>query len=328
MTTMAGAEYERLLAWRHRRPPFKLFLATQSRQVALEMCDLHKDTPCLLDRFPREFMDEQDIRSDIGIALLQLIMSASHVDTALIECWHAWSRRVSTRLGTQSKRPTQHDMFARHVAQRMKRRSARAKVWMPRGDLSTDAAAASTDADEAEPATLGRRKRKRENTGGGGAWRSHVSKMLKSGEKYFTQISSSYRARAEEEVAADEEDGRAATERHRAGIPSFGAHRRQEDRPRIEAAAVVFNRLHNRGEPAFLSDVDSVCSPTLGECNAENYAFLMKVARKADFLIASEKSGLSKSSSSHVGSLDRPAGRISLTGLSATCPWWLTSERI
>ena len=254
------------------------------------MCDLHKDTPCLLDRFSREFMDEQDIQSDVGIALLQLIMSASHADTALIECWHAWSRRVATRLGTQAKRPTQHDMFARHVAQRLKRRSARCEVWRPSGDPSADAPDASADTDKAEHGTPKQRKRK--SSGGGGAWRAHVSKMLKGGEQDFHRISSCFRDRTEGEVAADAEAGRAATERHRAGIPSFGPTRRQEEEARISNAAVVFNRLHNKGEPASLSDADSVASPTLSECNAANFTFLMKVVRKADFLLASEKKRL------------------------------------
>ena len=37
MATRVGAEYERLLASRHRKPPFTLFLATQSQQVALHV---------------------------------------------------------------------------------------------------------------------------------------------------------------------------------------------------------------------------------------------------------------------------------------------------
>ena len=60
---MEGAEYERLMAFRHRRPPFRLFLSTQSKQVADEMCELHEKTPCLLDIFSLEFMAEHDIRS-------------------------------------------------------------------------------------------------------------------------------------------------------------------------------------------------------------------------------------------------------------------------
>ena len=291
MVTRSGAEYERLLAWRHRRPPFRLFLATQSRQVAAEMCVLHEKSPCMLDNFSREFMDENDISSETGAAILQLIMTSTHVDTALIECWHAWSRRVTTRLGTQAQRPAQHDVFGRQVAQRLKRRSAHAEIWRPGGGAETSTTP-TAGADASDSRTDSGSRRKRPNSGGGGAWRSHLSKKLKAGITDFSEISASYRSRTEEEIAADAEAGRVATERHRTGLPSFGATRKQEEHARVNDAAVVFNRLHSSDGPVSLADAGTVIAPSLSECNAENYAFLMKVVRKADFLVASEKKKL------------------------------------
>ena len=297
MTTRVGAEHERVLASRHRRPPFTLFMATQSRQVTQQVKEMQEKTPCLLDQFSREFLASHDIENPDSLAILRVIMAMSKVDTALIECWHAWTRRVVTRLGTQASRPTQHDVFARHVAQRIKRRTSQHDRWQnPAGTPLTtgeteDAAAEDTEGAVAISAKAEAKKR----AGGGGAYRAHVSKKLRAGENDWKDIGASFRARTPMEVAADRTDGKDATKRRKAGLPAFGLTRRQEATARIENAARVFNRLHGSADTSFFSISDTPIEPTLAECNEENYTYLMKVVRKADFLLATERRQMEKS---------------------------------
>ena len=85
------------------------------------------------------------------------------------------------------------------------------------------------------------------------------------------------------------QDGKAATQRHRAGLPSFGMRKVDEERLRISNAAVAFNRVHAADSPAFLSIGDVSTDANVADCNAGSVVFLMKVLRKADSLLAAEK---------------------------------------
>ena len=291
MITRVGAEHERMLASRHRKPPFTLFLATQSRHIASQLQELHRDKPCLLDNFSREFLDGHSLDCESTLAILRMIMAVSHVDTALIECWHAWTRRVSTKLGTQTHRPSQADVLARHLAQRLKKRTTNAEMWIPPDD---GAAAEPHSADHDTTGTCDGDSAlvvagKRKGRGGGGAWRAHISKKLRGGESDWNAISASFGSRTEEEQAADLDTGRMATQRHKAGLPAFGPRGRDEARARIANEAALFNRLHTSGHATFLGVTDTAVEPSLRECNASNYDHLMKVVRKADFLLAREK---------------------------------------
>ena len=286
MAARVGAEHERLLASRHRKPPFTLFLATQSRQVAQQLQATYRSKPCLLDSFSREFMDAHSLENADALAILRAIMAISHVDTALIECWHAWSRRVTTRLGTQTHRPSQSDVFARHVAQRVKRRVAHAEEWMHPGDGADDNAAEEHGVGGAGDVPGGApRKRK----GGGGSYRAHMSKRLRAGDT-MVSAAAAYGARTADEITDDREAGQLATARHRAGEVSFGQSAREALRDRITSAATVFNRAHPiQGHQTFLGITDNQADPSLRECTAQNYDFMLKVVRKADFLVAAEK---------------------------------------
>ena len=294
MATRTGAEHERLMASRHRKPPFSLFMGTQSRQVASDLQELHSTKPCLLDSFSREFMDSYSLGSSDALAILRAIMACAHVDTSLIECWHAWTRRVCTRLGTQTNRPAHHDVFARNVAQRIKRRASASEIWVPQPQGEGVAASSSATDTAAEGDGSGGAPAASRKRGGGGAWRAHVSKRLRAGDT-MTSMSASYAARSAEQVAADEGEGKAASARHHQGLPAFGPTKAEAERARVTNAAAVFNRVHS-ADPGgtFIGIANTTVEPALAECTAQNYKFLMRVVRKADFLLASEKKQMEK----------------------------------
>ena len=195
---------------------------------------------------------------------------------------------MTTKLGTQTHRPTQADVFARHVAQRVKRRRSHTDMWIPHGVDEADpqgAADGDIGGDEVDGAVEGTKKRR----GGGGAWRAHISKKLRSGESDWQSISASFGSRTEEEKVADLEAGRIGSGRHKAGLPAFGPKKVDEARARIANEAALFNRLQGIGQANFLAVTDTPVEPSLRECSADNFQHLMKVVRKADFLLSSER---------------------------------------
>lgn len=289
MHTLIGAEYERLLASRHRKPPFQLFLATQSQQVASEVKALHENSPCRLDSFSKEFLDSHSLEDADSLAILKTIMAVSHVDTSMIECWHAWTRRVVTRLGTQTNRPAAADVFARHVAQRLKRRTTQNDMWHSMGEPSEgEPAGGGGGADAAGDSSGGGQvKRKR---GGGGAWRAHCSKKMRAGERLpGGGFAASYRSRTEDEIAEDGEAGERATRAHRLNLASFGLSRRQSAVARIHNAALAMNRMHAADtDGRALTDASAIATLAGSGCTAESYEDLTKILRRADKVVASE----------------------------------------
>ena len=285
-----AAEYERLIASPHRRTPFALFMATQSRRVARDLQELHRKQPCLFDRFSCHFLDKHDLGDEGTLAILRCIMSAASVDTSKIECWHAWVRRVITRLGTQTHRPNSHSVLCRQFAQRVKRRSAAAEVWNASDvevAVGPEAAPPCDDAGGGEAAIVPARGRKR--GGGGGQWRLHVGKKIRGGEIHWKQFASSYRARTDEEVAEDEREGRAGAERRRVGLPTFGPTQREIDRARIANEATVLLRQQGRAPLSLLDAPAGVVAPSLSACTAESYKHMLRVVRKADKIVVDER---------------------------------------
>eukprot|EP00959_Pyramimonas_sp_CCMP1952_P052080 1088548-Pyramimonas_sp.AAC.1 len=120
--SMISAEYERLIARPHRKAPFLLFACLSSDSVAADLKRIKRTKPCCLDRFTVAFMDAFDVESADGRAALLMIAMLSHVDTAHVECMHAFVRRIVTRLGAQSKRPDFLDVSSRCIARRIRRR--------------------------------------------------------------------------------------------------------------------------------------------------------------------------------------------------------------
>ena len=120
MASRAGAEYERLLAQPHRCFPFRLFLAAVDNGQAVEAKRTHRESPCMLDDFSRSYLDKFDPESERGRMVLVSIMLNAKVDTAAIECWHAWIRRMATRLSVQTHRMNFWDVCARSLAHRIK----------------------------------------------------------------------------------------------------------------------------------------------------------------------------------------------------------------
>ena len=131
---------------------------------------LFAKSPCQLDIFTREFMEEFDIQSSDAKAILELLVSMGHTDIAKVECWHAWAKRLTTRLGVQTHRPNFYDVAARSVSQRVKRRASDetlVAIGKPPAlpvveDLPEEEAA---DEGPSEPPVKRRR-------GGGGPWRT------------------------------------------------------------------------------------------------------------------------------------------------------------
>ena len=284
-------EWERILASLHRSAPFMVLLSTQQPQLVRVLKARHLTTPCRLDNFTREFMDAFDLESAEAQAILMAIVASGHVDTAKIECWHAWARRVITRLGTQTHRPNEYDVSARCFVQRLKRRAAHVadlaaglqRPLLPANLPEPAAPAADPDEERDQP------PRKRGKPGGGGAWRAHVSKSLRAGETNWGTISADFKARDDAAMQADLEDGAAGTDRHRVGLPAFGPSARQLGRHQLASEAIVFNRQHVLPEQSFVEDAEHAISPALAECTPSSFRHMLRVINRADSLLSQEE---------------------------------------
>ena len=288
MHARVGAEYERLLASKHRRAPFLLFLVTNQRQVAKDLKRIHSQKVCLLDLFTKESMDEFDVESPEGQAVLKCVLAFAHVDTVKIERWHAWWRRVIARLGTQTHRPNVYDVAGRCFAQRVKRREGEAEDWREGGqrDQSGRDDAGDGDGGSHAPEEQARTKTKR---GGGGAWRAHVSKRLRAGLSDFKAIAEEYHTRSAEDVASGSHEGAQGTERHRVGLPAFGPTRRQLTLAQVRNEAIAFNQQHALADRSFVEAAEQAIAPVLRVCNAQNVDHMVRVVNKADALLASAR---------------------------------------
>eukprot|EP00959_Pyramimonas_sp_CCMP1952_P357480 7485436-Pyramimonas_sp.AAC.1 len=78
-----------------------LFVCLESPAAAVDLKRIKRTQPCVLDRFTAAFMETFDIESADGRAALFTVASLTHVDTAQVECMHAYVRRIVTRLATQ-----------------------------------------------------------------------------------------------------------------------------------------------------------------------------------------------------------------------------------
>eukprot|EP00959_Pyramimonas_sp_CCMP1952_P154826 3239090-Pyramimonas_sp.AAC.1 len=124
---------------------------------------------------------------------------------------HAWARRIITRLGTQTHRPNFFDVSARSVQQQHKRRSAEINPWRPPQARPPDThdTAADDAGDEAEQPPARKQPRR---TGGGGAWRSHVSRMWRQKITDPVAVKEAWLNRTDAEKLQDAVDGKHATE--------------------------------------------------------------------------------------------------------------------
>lgn len=284
MCSKSGAEYERTLSFRHRRPPFRLLLAFQQPQIVPELKALFREEPCCLDKFTLAFMSVFDLATQEARAVLQLLLVLGCADTANVECWHAWSRRVVQKLGTQTHRPNFFDVSARCVAKRVKRRSAQQAIWAT--GLPPLLAASSGHSLELpkkvrteDGAPLQKRAR-----GGGGPWRAHCSREFRAGASDLKEVRARYDQRTPEQVEADEAEGRAATERHRVGLPAFGPTKKALQQQQVRNEAIAFNRRHVLQESSFIEEQAAALTPVMKECTATSFAHFLKVVRKVGSL--------------------------------------------
>jgi hypothetical protein len=318
MCSRTGAEYERLITSRHRRVPFKLFLTPQQPVVRREIMALQASSPCLLDPFTREFLQEFDLDSPEAHGTLNLILSMGFVDTAKVECFHAWVRRVATKLGSQAKRPDLLDVAARSVAQRTKRQSKTFSTWgagstfpEPR-ERPRDASGAAGSGD-AGPAPKHRR-------GGGGEWRSFVSRQFRAGLTDQTMNAQLYAERTPEERLADQERGALGTAMHRMGLDSFGPTKRQAKAAAIKNLALGFNRQHSIGNASFVQPSSSALTLALHDFSDQGLADMLRVVKKADKLQGNDSKVQDHNLDLQVVSYARGEGAVQVRKLLAEFP--------
>ena len=289
MASRAGAEAERLMASRHRRPPFLLFLCLEQEQAVADMKALLAKSPCLLGKFSEEFMATFDVGSELGKAALRLIALLAWCDCVKLECIHAWVRRVIIRLGAQVRRPT----FAQ-VAALLLVHSVRERDNVPgfnaagRGVPTTDATTPASEEDEVAAATEPAAKAPRRG-GGGGAQRAFNSRMLRTGQaKTFAERAALRRLRTPEEIAEDGRAGSAAAARHRHGERAFGPSVREMHQERLRKHAEAFNRRHKLSDDSFLQKPQGAIVPAMREQTDASFDEALAVARRAERLAGSE----------------------------------------
>jgi len=166
----------------------------------------------VLDPFTLNFLNASDPESVEGKLALGLIPQLGRVDTARVECFHAWVKRLTTRLGAQASRPNFQDVAARVFCHRVKERQAAHEPWMGRPVAATDDAN-QPEHDEGQGGPPGKALR----TGGGGSWRAHCKRMFSQGVRDYATLGPAYRERSAELVQADLEAGAEATARRRRG---------------------------------------------------------------------------------------------------------------
>ena len=276
------ADYERLLARRHRSPLFQLFLLLDNQPfVEDKLRAMKAHTPCLLDSFTKAFLDQWDISSEDARMVLLLIAHIAHVDIAKIERWHAWVKRIVVKLGALSKRPNLYDVVARNLQQKVK---AKAAVWRERTPGSSGSAAPRPRAaEEQEPAA------KRHRAGGGGAWRSYCSQRMKTGAAQFAEVAADYKELTDEELAEHVRAGAEATERHRRGQPSFGQRQKIVQHVQMKNEAALFNRRHVLTDRNLLEDSHSAIAPALAALSDADYSRGLRVLRMAGRLCSIEQ---------------------------------------
>lgn len=305
MVSRIGAEMERLICRPHRRAPFLLFLALVEPQVASDLVELYEKQPCLLDRFTLAFLQVFDPRAPDGKAAITLVCLLGHTDTARIECWHAFARRLVVKLGAQSRRPDFRDIAARAAAQRCKHRQQQSQ---------------STGASEQVPAasalaTEETQRSKKSRTGAGGEWRAFTSRRLRDGQS-MSGAGQAYKSRTPEEAEHDRAEGAKATALARTGLPAFGPTKRQQSREHITNLAVAFDRQHGRVDDSFLERPASAAALAGVRALApKSYEELCRIVRKAERLVSTAREAEEAKRSNALQVFVQGPGRQRLLGL-------------
>ena len=237
-----------------------------------------KTSKCLWDEFTTWFLGKHDIDSELGRTTLILIMLLGFTDTARIECWHAWTRRIAMKLGLQTLRPSSADVAGRGLAKQIRTRGALQSQWRSNRPPSSTflerhkSALAEGARDQEAPPKKARRV-------GGGAWRAHVSRGLKDGIRNFEALAASYKERTPAQVRDDEERGALATAAHRQGVPSFGPRTREIEAARLQNLAVVFDRQHALSDVSFAEQPEGALQVQGYGHDVANFDNLLQVLR-------------------------------------------------
>lgn len=301
--SMAG-EYERLLARPHRQPPFTLFLALEQPQLVGELEHLHATKPCLLDPFTERFLDSHDLKAESSRNILILILLMAQVDTAGVECQHAWMRRLATRLGVQTHRPNMRDLAARAFINRASKRTDSSWRVPARGDE-----AGGVQSEEEEEESEGPPEPPPTERGQGPwAYRAHVSRYWRRGVRGQEVIAAAWANRSEEQQQRDNEEGAAAQRRRAAGLPSFGPTGKQMRAQRLQAAAEAFNRRNALGDQSFVEEPAAVVDLQLPAPEQASFAHAVSVVQRADRLARAAAVAEEKAAEAEVVTWSRTVG--------------------
>jgi hypothetical protein len=277
IVSRCSAEYERILGWHHRRPPYLLFMLVHHPEVAQTLRAL---PTCMLDPFTKSFMEQHDLDDPVTPMLLLLILSKACTDTSRIECWHAWVRRMLVKRSSQTHRMHFFDASSRTFAHRVQARSMGECEWL-RGEAPTEAQQAGHDAAQAEDAPARRRPRR----GGGGEWRAYVSRQMRAGVRSFEEMGRSYALRTEAERQHDRQVGAAATIEHQIGHHSFGAHKRVRESLALSNEAIVFQRRHALSDASMLAEQNPILD-ALQDHTQQQYQQIVEVVGRSNQLEA------------------------------------------
>jgi hypothetical protein len=272
-----GGNNRRMLGKPNSLPPFLLFLTVQQQQQAWKR--LSSLPECLLDPFSVAYLQEWDPRTVEGRMVLILIMLLACTDTAPIECWHAWARRLLIRLSVQTHRMSILDLGARIVAHRFSSYAEAQCYWFP----AADSAAQEPGPEDHEEEVQCGAKRRATLT----AWHAHNSRQRAAGVP-VEKLSESYKNRTAEQVAEDERSASDANERKESGAQNpFGMNKRLlESKGLIENAqrflvrnALCGGSIVERCELAHANNSELDFSDSVS-----SFAYLLKVVRRVERL--------------------------------------------
>ena len=99
-----------------------MFLVLKSPEHAKTSKEIKATTPCALDPFSKQFLEDFDLESSEARAALLLLAKMANITIADVECRHAALRRMLTRV--QARKMELEDLASLWVSQRFRRRNA------------------------------------------------------------------------------------------------------------------------------------------------------------------------------------------------------------
>ena len=305
-----GAEYCRVVTDPHKKPKFRVFLLITNPEIVQALKEL---PDCVLGAWVATFLSEWGATATTARMILVMIAIVAYTDTMTIENWHAWLRRVVTRMSVQAHRPHIKDVAGRCFLHTTSSINTAEAAWNPKFAERTLPSTAAAECQATLPCTVADNQapKKKRRTGGGGAWRLHVGKHWSSGERDSAVISAKYRERNAAQVEADLAEGAAGTARHRRGEVTFAPTRRDVTRRRIHNLAIAMRRQHAlaNDDNTFVDDHQSAISPLLADVSKSGYQLACKIVRRCDRLSIQESKALHQKEELAIQEFGKTLGR-------------------